>query len=128
MSNLGSKLAMTALYTLAVLGSFMVAVIINVLLEAGGSGEDMAMGVALAVWVFLLAGSVFGIISLYNSNKDRAEKARTVPGSASSLDPQPQADDIDPPIYLDEGADSSGSQPSYREILIQENQRKEDSR
>ena len=87
MKNLGRQLAMTGIYTLAVLGSFVIAAIVNVILEAGGLSDDMALGIALIVWVILLAGSVFGILSLYKSTGDRVETGNNYPGINSPAGP-----------------------------------------
>ena len=95
---MGRKLAITGIYTLAVLGSFVIAAIVNVILEAGGLSNDMALGMALIVWVILLAGSVFGILSLYKSTGDRVERVTIIQESTPPQDPQLPTVEGDPPF------------------------------
>ena len=125
MKNLGRQLAMTGIYTLAVLGSFVIAAIVNVILEAGGLSDDMALGIALIVWVILLAGSVFGILSLYKSTGDRVERVTIIQESTLPQVPRLRTVEGESQVYREEQPNVGSPRSSYLELLVRRNRKEE---
>ena len=73
------KFVIAGVGTLAVFGSFLVAVIFfGIFLGGLGMNADLALGLSFLLWIAVVAVCIVGVISYYNSNKNRVEQVTVI--------------------------------------------------
>ena len=124
MKNLGSKLLIAGLYTLAVLGSFVFAIICYGLLGGLGLNEDLALGLSMLGWIIVLAIGVFGIVFFHNSTKSQVEHITIVHEVTPQVIPQLPTVEAEHQLFLDEPTPPAAPH-TYRSML-QEGDKKDE--
>ena len=125
---MGGKLALSAIYILAVLGSFVIATIVNVFLTGAGINVDLSVAIALAIWTIFVAVSVLVIINLYQSIRERMTDTTVIHSSNSPTGAQMPVSEPDPRTRFNRGSKSDEPPLSYRVVLLQDSQKEEDMR
>ena len=78
LKNVNSKWVIAGLGTLAVFGSFIVAVIFYAILQGLGVNEDLTWALSMLAWIAVVVVGIFGAISFYNSVKNRVEQVTVI--------------------------------------------------
>ena len=121
LKNIDSKLVIVGLGTLAVFGSFVVWVVFYTILQGIGMNEDLAWGLAVLMWIAVVALGVFGVVSFYNSTKSRVEQVTVIRQvAAPSATPEISAVENRTQLPLDEPTPPAVPSPSYRSMLLEE--------
>ena len=119
LKNLDSKWVLAGLGTLAVFGSFLVTVIAFAILGGLGMNEDLALGLSFLVWIAVVALGVFGVISFYNSTKNRVEQVTVIREVVTQPAAQIPTVEAEPQPFLDEPAPPAAPSASYRSMLLE---------
>ena len=121
LKNVDSKFVIVGLGTLAVFGSFVVGVVLYNILLGLGMNEDLAWGLAVLMWISVVALSVFGVVSFYNSTKTRVEQVTVIREVlAPSATPEISAVEAEPQLSPDKPMISDTPSTSYRSMLLEE--------
>ena len=79
LNNVDSKVIVAGLGTLAVFGSFVVAVIIYAILQGVGLNDDLSWAMAMLVWIAVVAVSAVAVVSFYkNLSNNRVEQVTVI--------------------------------------------------
>ena len=119
LKNLDSKWILVGLGTLAVFGSFVVGVVSLAILEGLGLNEDLAWGLAVLVWIAVVALGVFGVISFYNSTRNRVEQVTVIREVVVQPAAQIPTVEAEPQPFLDEPTPPATPSTSYRSMLLE---------
>ena len=121
LKNIDSKLVIAGLGTLAVFGSFVVGVVFFAILQGLGMNEDLAWGLAVLMWIAVVALGVFGVVSFYNSAKSRVEQVTVIRQvAAPPATPEISAVGAEPQLSPDKPMISDAPSTSYRSMLLEE--------
>ena len=121
LKNIDSKLVIAGLGTLAVFGSFVVGVVFFAILQGLGMNEDLAWGLAVLMWIAVVALGVFGVVSFYNSAKSRVEQVTVIRQvAAPPATPEISAEEAEPQLSPDKPMISDAPSTSYRSMLLEE--------
>lgn len=121
LKNVDSKLVIVGLGTLAVFGSFVVGVVLYNILLGLGMNEDLAWGLAVLMWIAVVALSVFGVVSFYNSTKTRVEQVTVIREVLAPLaTPEISAVGAEPQLSPDKPMIADAPSTSYRSMLLEE--------
>ena len=121
LKNIDSKLGIAGLGTLAVFGSFVVGVVFFAILQGLGMNEDLAWGLAVLMWIAVVALGVFGVVSFYNSAKSRVEQVTVIRQvAAPPATPEISAVEAEPKLSPDKPMISDAPSTSYRSMLLEE--------
>ena len=122
LKNIDSKLVIVGLGTLAVFGSFVVGVVFYAILQGLGMNENLAWGLAVLMWIAVVALGVFGVISFYNSTKNRVEQVTVIQQMTTPpATPEIPVVEAERQHSLDEPPPPAGPSTSYRSMLLEEN-------
>ena len=119
LKNLDSKWILVGLGTLAVFGSFVVGAVSFAILEGLGLNEDLAWGLAVVVWIAVVALGVFGVISFYNSTRNRVEQVTVIREVVVQPAAQIPTVEAEPQPFLDEPAPPAAPPASYHSMLLE---------
>lgn len=120
LKNVDSKLVFAGLGTLAVFGSFVVGSVFFAILIGLGMNEDLAWGLAVLMWIAMVALGVFVIVSFYNSTKNRVEQVTVIREvTAPPATPELRVVEAEPELSLDEPTPPATPSTSYRSMLLE---------
>ncbi len=121
LKNVDGRLVIVGLGTLAVFGSFVVALVFYAILEGLGMNESLTWGLAVLMWIVVVAFGVFSVVSFYNSARNRVEQV-TVIREVAAPPPTPAMPTVEaePQLILDEPTPPVAPSTSYRSMLLEE--------
>ena len=83
--------------------------------------EDLAWGLAVFMWIAVVALGVFGVVSFYNSTKSRVEQVTVIRQvAAPPATPEISAVEAEPQLSPDKPMISDAPSTSYRSMLLEE--------
>ncbi len=122
LKNIDGKLVIVGLGTLAVFGSFVVGVVLYAILQGLGINEDLAWGLAVLMWIAVVALGVFGVVSFYNSTKNRVEQVTVIREvTAPPARPELPVVETEPQTLRDKATPPAVPSSSYRSMLLEGN-------
>ena len=130
LKNIDSKFVIVGLGTLAVFGSFVVGVVFYAILQGLGMNQDLAWGLAVLMWIAVVALGVFGVVSFYNSTKSRVEQVTVIQQVVTPpATPEIPVVEAEPQLSLDEPTPPPATpSTSYRSLLLEGNKDDEELR